>query len=135
MGLRGVDDVKESVRAAAGALVRALRGISLRIMDLQQTQPAGETTQSAGGIVAQVHHDQLAIIHHAWLIRLVLTECLLLSLADVAGCCCIVLPLLSGSLGLGSSVDVVRGVSADVICSGLKTAGSAQVSLWPCSGT
>eukprot|EP00878_Enallax_costatus_P009355 GHUV01009777.1.p1 GENE.GHUV01009777.1~~GHUV01009777.1.p1 ORF type:complete len:703 (+),score=264.85 GHUV01009777.1:111-2219(+) len=86
MGLRAVDDVKESVRAAAGSLVRALRGISLRIMDLQQTPPA-----------------------------------------DVAGCCRIVLPLLAGSIGLGSSVDVVRGVSADVICTGLKTAGSAQV--------
>lgn len=42
MCLRGVDDVKESVRAAAGALLRALRGISLRLMDLQQTKAAGE---------------------------------------------------------------------------------------------
>lgn len=49
------------------------------------------------------------------------------ALADVAGCCRTVLPLLAGSVGLGSSVEVVRGVSADVICSGLKTAGSAQV--------
>eukprot|EP00882_Tetradesmus_deserticola_P033838 GHRQ01038690.1.p1 GENE.GHRQ01038690.1~~GHRQ01038690.1.p1 ORF type:complete len:256 (+),score=98.84 GHRQ01038690.1:290-1057(+) len=86
MGLRAADDVKESVRGAAGSLVRSLRGISLRIMDAQQS-PA----------------------------------------ADVAGCCSVVLPLLAGCRGLGSSVPDIRGVAADVLCSGIKTAGSAQV--------
>jgi hypothetical protein len=52
---------------------------------------------------------------------------LLLLAADVAGCCSVVLPLLAGSQGLGSSVPDVRGVAADVLCSGIKTAGSAQV--------
>jgi hypothetical protein len=42
MALRGVDDVKESVRAAAGGLLRGLRGLSLRIMDVAQTPAAGE---------------------------------------------------------------------------------------------
>jgi hypothetical protein len=41
MGLRAADDVKESVRGAAGSLVRSLRGISLRIMDAQQSPAAG----------------------------------------------------------------------------------------------
>jgi hypothetical protein len=39
----------------------------------------------------------------------------------------VVLPLLAGSQGLGSSVPDIRGVAADVLCSGIKTAGSAQV--------
>ncbi|KAF6252864.1 armadillo-type protein [Scenedesmus sp. NREL 46B-D3] len=86
MGLRAADDVKESVRGAAGGLVRSLRGTSLRIMDARQS-PA----------------------------------------ADVAGCCSVVLPLLAGSQGLGSSVPDIRSVAADVLCSGIKTAGSAQV--------
>jgi hypothetical protein len=51
----------------------------------------------------------------------------LLPSADVAGCCSVVLPLLAGSQGLGSSVVELRGVAADVLCSGIKTAGSAQV--------
>lgn len=50
MCLRAVDDVKESVRAAAGSLLRALRGLSLRIMDLQQTSPAGERSQGGGSV-------------------------------------------------------------------------------------
>jgi hypothetical protein len=41
MGLRAADDVKESVRGAAASLVRSLRGISLRIMDAQQSPAAG----------------------------------------------------------------------------------------------
>jgi hypothetical protein len=41
MGLRAADDVKESVRGAAGGLVRSLRGISLRIMDAQQSPATG----------------------------------------------------------------------------------------------
>ncbi|WIA23756.1 hypothetical protein OEZ85_000433 [Tetradesmus obliquus] len=86
MGLRAADDVKESVRGAAGGLVRSLRGLSLRLMDAAQS-PA----------------------------------------ADVAGCCGVVLPLLAGSQGLGSSVPELRGVAADVLCSGIKSAGSAQV--------
>jgi hypothetical protein len=52
---------------------------------------------------------------------------LLLLPTDVAGCCSVVLPLLADSQGLGSSVPDIRGVAADVLCSGIKTAGSAQV--------
>lgn len=41
MALRAFDDVKESVRASAAGLLRSLRGISLRLMDRQQTPAAG----------------------------------------------------------------------------------------------
>jgi hypothetical protein len=42
MALRAFDDVKESVRAAAAGLLRSLRGLSLRLMDRQQSPAAGE---------------------------------------------------------------------------------------------
>jgi hypothetical protein len=41
MALRAFDDVKESVRSAAAGLLRTLRGLSLRLMDRQQTPAAG----------------------------------------------------------------------------------------------
>jgi len=47
MALRAFDDVKESVRSAAAGLLRSLRGLSLRLMDRQQTPAAGE--QGQGG--------------------------------------------------------------------------------------
>lgn len=47
--------------------------------------------------------------------------------ADVAACCVVVLPLLAGTAGLGSSVTEVRAVAADVTATALKTAGAAQV--------
>lgn len=49
MGLRAADDVKESVRGAAGGLVRSLRGLSLRLMDAAQSPAAG--ARQAGGAV------------------------------------------------------------------------------------
>ena len=44
MVLRAVDDIKESVRAAAAVLVKALRNLTLRLCDPQVTPPreAGE---------------------------------------------------------------------------------------------
>lgn len=49
MALRAFDDVKESVRAAAAGLLRSLRGLSLRLMDRQQTPAAGGWVIPRGG--------------------------------------------------------------------------------------
>jgi hypothetical protein len=49
MALRAFDDVKESVRAAAAGLLRSLRGLSLRLMDRQQSPAAGE--RGGGGML------------------------------------------------------------------------------------
>lgn len=43
MTLRAMDDVKESVRGAAGGLCRTVRALTLRLVDTQQTPAAGET--------------------------------------------------------------------------------------------
>lgn len=40
MTLRALDDIKESVRAAAATLVRTLRGLTLRVADPQLSLPA-----------------------------------------------------------------------------------------------
>lgn len=40
MTLRALDDIKESVRAAAATLVRTLRGLTLRVADPQLSPPA-----------------------------------------------------------------------------------------------
>jgi proteasome component ECM29 len=52
MALRAFDDVKESVRSAAAGLLRSLRGISLRLMDRQQTPAAG--TESTANTIHPV---------------------------------------------------------------------------------
>ena len=39
MTLRALDDIKESVRAAAATLVRTLRGLTLRVADPQLSPP------------------------------------------------------------------------------------------------
>ena len=40
MTLRALDDIKESVRAAAGTLIRTLRGLTLRVADPQLSPPS-----------------------------------------------------------------------------------------------
>ena len=45
MTLRAVDDIKESVRAAAAVLVKTLRSLTLRLCDPQVT-PSGEAGQA-----------------------------------------------------------------------------------------
>ena len=45
MTLRAVDDIKESVRAAAAVLVKTLRSLTLRLCDPQVT-PQGEAGQA-----------------------------------------------------------------------------------------
>jgi hypothetical protein len=72
MGLRAADDVKESVRGAAASLVRSLRGISLRIMDVQQSPAAGERVNrwryrlgwvsAAGRVTATQSNDAAAVV-------------------------------------------------------------------------
>ena len=47
MTFRVIDDIKESVRAAALGLAKSLRSLSLRIMDVQQSSPS-----EAGAAVA-----------------------------------------------------------------------------------
>lgn len=43
MTLRALDDIKESVRAAATTLVRTLRSLTLRVADPQLSPPAHAT--------------------------------------------------------------------------------------------
>ena len=47
MTLRALDDIKESVRGAAAALVRTLRGLTLRVADPQLSPPAHATAAIA----------------------------------------------------------------------------------------
>lgn len=167
MALRALDDVKESVRSAAGGLVRALRGLSLRIMDVHQTPAAGELCVCST-LVCVSHAGSYAAIcllsstADCCVTQLVvrpgaaapggncavctcrvpveratanILTCIVLSAlvvmlfqcADVSGCCKVVLPLLCGSQGLASSVAVARDIAADVVCTGVKTAGATQV--------
>jgi proteasome component ECM29 len=41
MGLRALDDIKETVRQAAVTLARSLKNLTLRLVDAQQSGAAG----------------------------------------------------------------------------------------------
>lgn len=67
MALRAFDDVKESVRSAAAGLLRSLRGISLRLMDRQQTPAAGAGDQGNGrGLRGSNNLNNLNRSQSAW---------------------------------------------------------------------
>ncbi|KAK3264270.1 hypothetical protein CYMTET_26979, partial [Cymbomonas tetramitiformis] len=47
MTFRALDDIKESVRTAAGTLMRTIRGLTLRLCDVTQTAPSESTATVA----------------------------------------------------------------------------------------
>lgn len=57
MTLRAVDDIKETVRRQALALARSIRGISLRLVDPQQTS-VKDCVEAVGQILPLLLSEQ-----------------------------------------------------------------------------
>ncbi|KAK9795879.1 hypothetical protein WJX73_005986 [Symbiochloris irregularis] len=94
MALRALDDIKESVRAAAATLARTLRGLTLRLADRAQTPP-GEALAAVSctlplllekGIPSSVKEVQgLALDTLAKMVKLARPETVLPHLPQLAG--------------------------------------------------